>query len=69
MPATAITVAQDATLTGGLCLVGIEARSNAMLLEQEAQARAQAPWHRLMEQALTGSPSKVLMFCSNFEPP
>jgi hypothetical protein len=54
MPATAITVAQDETLTGGLCLVGIEARSHSMLLEHEAKARDHDPWHRLMEQALTG---------------
>src|SRR2546422_4290203 len=35
MPAQDITVAQDETCTGGLCLVGIEARSNYILLEQE----------------------------------
>lgn len=60
MPATDITVAQDETCTGGLCLVGIEARSNSMLLEQEAQARDQDTWHRLMEQALTGLNCQVI---------
>src|SRR5262249_8184900 len=45
---------RDATCTGGLCLVGIEARSNSLLLEQAAQARDHDSWQRLMEQALTG---------------
>ncbi len=54
MPAKAITVAQDETFTGGLCLIGLEAGSNSMLLEQAAQARAQDTWHTLMEQALVG---------------
>jgi hypothetical protein len=60
MPAKDITVAQDETFTGGLCLVGIEARSTSMLLEQAAQARDHDPWHRLMEQALTGRNCQVM---------
>jgi len=47
-------VAQDETFTGGLCLIGIEARTNYILWEQVAQARDHDTWHRLMEQALTG---------------
>src|SRR5215467_14234262 len=39
MPHKVITLAQDETFTGGLCLVGIEPVSNYILLEQTAQAR------------------------------
>jgi len=68
MPAQDITVAQDETCTGGLCLVGIEARSNSILLEQEAQARDHDTWHRLMEQALTGLNCRVMQSTSDEAP-
>jgi hypothetical protein len=42
MPPKDITMTQDETFTGGLCLVGIELVSNFILLEQAAQARDQA---------------------------
>src|SRR5262245_42347069 len=42
MPAKAITLTQDETLAGGLGLAGIEPVSNAILLEDTAEARAQA---------------------------
>jgi len=54
MPPKDLTLTQEETCTGGLCLVGIEPVSNDMLLEQAAQARAQDTWHALMEQALAG---------------
>ena len=54
MPPKDITVTQDETFTGGLCLVGMEPVSNYILLEQAAQARDQDTWHALMEQALAG---------------
>jgi len=54
MPAKDITVAQDETFTGGLCLVGIDPVSNYILLEQAAQARDQDTWQELMAQALAG---------------
>ena len=38
MPPKDITLTQDETLTGGLCLVGMDPESNYMLLEQTAQA-------------------------------
>jgi hypothetical protein len=41
MPRKDITVTQDETFTGGLCLVGSEPVSNFMILEQLAQARDQ----------------------------
>ncbi len=49
MPAKDITLTQDETFTGGLCLVGMEPVSNYILLEQAAQARDQDTWHELME--------------------
>jgi len=52
MPATAITMTQDATLTGGLCLVGRAPVRTDMLLEQAAPARNQNTWPALMAQAL-----------------
>jgi uncharacterized protein DUF6399 len=54
MPRKAITLTQDETLTGGLCLVGMEPVSHSMVLEQAAQARAHAPWPGCMEPALAG---------------
>jgi hypothetical protein len=54
MPAQDITVAQDETFTGGLCLVGIDRVRNSMLLEQAAQARDHDTWHSLMAHALAG---------------
>jgi hypothetical protein len=54
MPAKDRTLAQDETFTGGLCLVAIDPKSNAILLEQAAHARDQDTWHALMEQALAG---------------
>ena len=45
MPAKDITLTQDETFTGGLCLVGIDPVRNYMLLEQAAQARDQDTWH------------------------
>ena len=44
MPPKDITLTQDETFTGGLCLVGIEPVSNYMVLEQAAQARDQDAW-------------------------
>ena len=68
MPAKDITVAQDETFTGGLCLVGIEAGSNYIVLEQAAQARDQDTWHALMEQVLAGLNCKVIQATSDAAP-
>jgi hypothetical protein len=68
MPATDITLTQDETFTGGLCLVGIEPVSNYILLEHTAEARAQATWSALMEQALTGLPCRVIQSTSDEAP-
>jgi hypothetical protein len=54
MPAKDITVTQDETLTGGLCLVGMEPVSHYIILAQAAFARDQDTWNAFMEQALAG---------------
>ena len=68
MPPEDITRTQDATFTGGLCLGGIEPVSNYIVLEQAAQARAQATWNALMEQALAGLNCKVIQSTSDEAP-
>jgi len=52
MSPKAITVTQDETFPGGLCLVAMEPVSNDLILEQTAQARAQDTWQDLMDRAL-----------------
>jgi hypothetical protein len=52
MPRKDITLTQDETFTGGLCLVGSEPVSNFILLEQLACARDQTTWNALMAPAL-----------------
>ena len=47
-----ITLTQDETRTGGLCLVAIEPVSNYILLEQMAEARDHDTWSELRSSAL-----------------
>jgi hypothetical protein len=68
MPAKAITLTQDETFTGGLCLVGIEPVSHSMVLEQGAPARDHDTWHTLMEQALAGLNCRVIPSTSDEAP-
>lgn len=68
MPAKDITVAQDETFTGGLCLVGIDPVSNYIVLEQAALARDQDTWHALMDQALAGLHCQVIQSTSDEAP-
>jgi hypothetical protein len=68
MPTKAITVAKDATFTGGLCLVAMEPKSNSILLEQAAPARDHDTWHALMEQALAGLNCRVIQSTSDEAP-
>src|SRR5215470_2822187 len=63
-----ITLTQDETFTGGLCLVGIEPVSNYILLEQVAQARDHDTWHALMAQALEGLNCRVIQATSDEAP-
>jgi hypothetical protein len=68
MPPKEITMTQDETFTGGLCLIGIEPVSNYILLEQSAQARDHDTWQALMEQALVGLNCTVMQSTSDEAP-
>ena len=68
MPAKDITMAQDETFTGGLCLVGRDPVSHSMVFEQAALARDQDTWHALMAQALAGLHGQVMQSTSNEAP-
>jgi len=68
MPPNDITLTQDDTCTGGLCLVGIEPVSHAMLLEHAAQARDHDTWKALREQALAGLTGKGIHSTSEEAP-
>jgi hypothetical protein len=68
MAPKAITLTQDETFTGGLCLVGIEPVSNYIMLEQAAQARDHGTWKELMEQALVGLNCQVIQSTSGEAP-
>lgn len=68
MPRKDITVTQDETFTGGLCLVGSEPVSNCIILEQLAQKRDQAAWHALMAPALAQLTCQVMQSTSDEAP-
>jgi len=54
MPQKEITVCQDETFTGGLCLVATEPESGFILLEKKAEDRTCETWSAQMKQALQG---------------
>jgi len=68
MPPQEITVTQDETFTGGLCLVAMEPVSNYILLEQVAEARDHVTWHACMEDALTPLKCTVIQSTSDEAP-
>lgn len=68
MPRKDITVTQDETFTGGLCLVGSEPVSNFIILEQLAQARDQTTWNQLMAPALAQLNCGVIQSTSDEAP-
>ena len=68
MPCKDITMTQDETFTGGLCLIGIEPVSNFIVLEQAAPARDQDTWHAHMEPALAGLNCRVMQSTSDEAP-
>jgi hypothetical protein len=68
MPGKAITMTQDETFTGGVCVVGIEPVSNYILLEQGAPARDQDPWNALRAPALAGRNCQVIQSTSDEAP-
>jgi hypothetical protein len=68
MPRKVITMTQDETFTGGLCLVAAEPVSNFIILEQLAQGRDQEAWHELMAPALVQLNCEVIQSTSDEAP-
>jgi hypothetical protein len=63
-----ITVTQDETFTGGLCLVAIDPVSNYILLEHTAEARDHDTWNACMEAALAPLKGNVIQSTSDEAP-
>jgi hypothetical protein len=68
MPRKDITVTQDETFTGGLCLVAMDPESNFIILEQLAHTRDQTTWNALMAPALAQLNCHVLQSTSDEAP-
>jgi hypothetical protein len=68
MPQKDLTVTQDETFTGGLCLITMDPESNFILVEQLAQARDQVSWHAWMAPALAQLNCRVIQSTSDEAP-
>ena len=68
MPQKDLTVTQDETFTGGLCLITMDPESNFIILEQLAQARDQTTWDDLMAPALAQLNCRVIQSTSDEAP-
>ena len=68
MPPKDLTVTQDETFTGGLCLITMDPESNFILLEQLAQARDQVSWHACLAPALAQFNCRVIQSTSDEAP-
>jgi len=68
MPHKDLTVTQDETFTGGLCLITMDPESNFIILEQLAQARDQVSWHAWMTPALAQLNCRVIQSTSDEAP-
>ena len=68
MPHKDLTVTQDETFTGGLCLITMDPESNFIILEQLAQARDQTTWNALMAPALAQLNCRVIQSTSDEAP-
>jgi hypothetical protein len=68
MPHKDLTVTQDETFTGGLCLITMDPESNCIILEPLAQARDQASWHEHMVPALAQRNCRVIQSTSDEAP-
>src|SRR5262245_40572243 len=68
MPRKDLTVTQDETFTGGLCLLTMAPESNFIILEQLAQTRDQIMWHELMAPALAPLNCRVIQSTSDEAP-
>jgi hypothetical protein len=68
MPRKDLTVTQDETFTGGLCLITMDPESNFILVEQLAQARDQVSWNACMAPALAQRNCRVIQSTSDEAP-
>ena len=68
MPPQDLTVTQDETFTGGLCLITMAPESHFILLEQLAQARAQVRGQACMVPALAQRNCRVIPSTSDAAP-
>src|SRR5215467_7206780 len=68
MPHKDLTVTQDETFTGGLCLITMDPESNFLIVEQLAQARDQSTWHACMAPALAQLNCRVIQSTSDEAP-
>jgi hypothetical protein len=68
MPRKDLTVTQDETFTGGLCLITMDPESNFILVEQLAQARDQVSWNECMAPALAQLNCRVIQSTSDEAP-
>ena len=68
MPHKDLTVTQDETFTGGLCLITMDPESHFIILEQLAQARDQTTWDDLMAPALAPLKCRVIQSTSDEAP-
>ena len=65
MPQKDLSVTQDETFTGGLCLITMEPESNFIILEQLADARDQVSWNDAMAPALAKFNCRVIQSTSD----
>lgn len=65
MPHKAITCTVDETFPSGICLVGMEPRSNFILLEEMARKRDCDTWEKAMSKRLEGLPVTVFQVTSD----
>jgi len=63
-----LTVTQDETCTGGLCLITMDPESNFIIVEQLAQARDQVSWNACMAPALAQRNCRVIQSTSDEAP-
>ena len=68
MPRKDLTVTQDETFTGGLCLITMDPESNFLIVEQLAQARDHVSWHACMAPALAQLNCRVIQSTSDEAP-
>jgi transposase len=68
MPRKDLTVTQDETFTGGLCLVTMDPESNFLILEQLAQTRDHVMWNDLMAPTLAQLNCRVIQSTSDEAP-